>query len=164
MQDEHVHLPLEANKEPTSLIQSYFCLPLNTAYRALCMFFKKCCQQIQPAINLKYFLFKDSTCSQFIQLCGTEALGHLLMMSETWSWNGMSAFYILLCWEEYSSIHVESTLVRVFLFLVLQWVFCNISFLYNKDRKRGLVYEALEQVAEGIDLYPSGRVPLAERA
>lgn len=52
-------------------------------------FFKKCCQQIEPAINLKYFLFKDSTCSQFIQLCGTEALGHLLMMAETWSWNGI---------------------------------------------------------------------------
>lgn len=38
MQDQHVHLPLEADKEPTSLIQSYFCLSLNTAYCALCMF------------------------------------------------------------------------------------------------------------------------------
>lgn len=38
MQDQHVHLPLEANKEATSLIQSYFCLSLNTAYCALCMF------------------------------------------------------------------------------------------------------------------------------
>lgn len=74
-------------------------------------FFLKCCQQIQPAINLKYFLFKDSTCSQFIQLCGTEALGHLLMMAETWSWSGMSAFYILSCLGVYSSMCLESALV-----------------------------------------------------
>lgn len=41
--------------------------------------------------------------------------------------------------------------------------FCNITFLYNKDRKRGLVYKTLDQVMEGIDLHPSGRLPLAER-
>lgn len=39
MQEQHVHLPLETNKEPTSLIKCYFCLPLNTAYHALCMLF-----------------------------------------------------------------------------------------------------------------------------
>ena len=42
--------------------------------------------------------------------------------------------------------------------------FCNITFLYNKDRKRGLAYKAVDQVVEGIDLYPPGRVPLVEGA
>ena len=103
-----------------------------------CLGFFKCCQQIQPAVNLKYFLFKDRTCSQFIQLCGTEALGHLLMMSEAWSWNDVSAFYILLCWEDCSSIHLESIFVRVFLFLVLQWVFAISPFCIIRTGRRDL--------------------------
>jgi len=41
--------------------------------------------------------------------------------------------------------------------------FCHITFLYNEDRKRGLVYRALGQVVEGIYLHASGRVLLAER-
>lgn len=40
--------------------------------------------------------------------------------------------------------------------------FCNITFLYNEVRKRGLEYKVLGEAAEGIDLHPSGGVSLAE--